>query len=186
MTDVDISDVVSDKKVSQHLLIQFYNELRALAARKLMHERVGHTLQPTALLHEAYFRIAGQVNWNSNEHFMAAASEAMRRILVENARRKNSIKRGSGWQRQTGELERIEANRPSEEILAVHDALEVLEQENQLAAEVVKLRYFGGLTIEETAQALEISTSSVNRNWFYARAKLRLEISNRPVADERF
>lgn len=136
-------------------------------------------LQATALLHEAYLRIlrnSEQEAWSGRHHFFAAIAEAMRRILVENARRKNSIKRGAGRARQEFDVELIETSRPSKEILAVHDALDRLAEKDPTKAELVKLRYFGGFTIPEAAEALQLSPSTIDRQWAYARAWLHQEI----------
>ena len=169
----------SDPTATGQLLGLMYDELRELAALKLNHEKAGQTLQATALVHEAYLRLLGNLDlapWNGRHHFFAAIAEAMRRILVENARRKNSSKRGAGLVRQDCDLELIETNRPTEEILAVHDALDRLAEKDPASAELVKLRYFGGLTITEAAKALQVSASTIDRQWAYARAWLHQEI----------
>jgi RNA polymerase sigma factor (TIGR02999 family) len=178
MTDVTriLSQIESgDPSAADRLLPLVYNELRKLAAQKMAKENPGQTLQATALVHEAYVRLAGenrQEPWRSRRQFFAAAAEAMRRILVENARRKKSVKRGGGAERQGMEVEQIEANRPPEEVLALHDALDCLAEKDPMKAELVKLRYFVGMTIPETAEVMGISPSSVDRHWTYARAWL--------------
>jgi RNA polymerase sigma factor (TIGR02999 family) len=164
-----------DPRASEELLPLLYEELRRLAASRLAEERPGQTLQATALVHEAYVRLIGGPaiqSWNSRGHFFAAAAEAMRRVLIERARRKNRLKHG-------GELRRVDfdsglqiCDGADENLLALDEALERLATEDQEAAEVVKLRYFAGLTIEETASALGISVRTVNRHWAYARAWL--------------
>jgi RNA polymerase sigma factor (TIGR02999 family) len=164
-----------DPTAAEQLLPLVYDELRKLAAVKLAHEKPGHTLQATALVHEAYVRLAGenrQEPWCGRRQFFAAASEAMRRILVENARRKKTHKHGGDLDRLDIDLQRIESRRAPEEILALHEALGALGEYDSTKAELVKLRYFVGLTIPEAAEILGISASSVDRQWAYARAWL--------------
>jgi RNA polymerase sigma factor (TIGR02999 family) len=169
----------SDPRAAELLLPLVYDELRALAAKKLAREARGQTLQATALVHEAYLRLVGNdppQQWNSRGHFFAAAAEAMRRILVERARHKHSLKAGGNRQRQ--ELPDIEAPDagPDVDLLSLHEALEKLERQDRRQAELVKLRFFAGLTIEQAAQALGISPSTANDEWAHARCWLRLEI----------
>ena len=162
---------------TEQLLPLVYDELRRLARSRMRSERPGHTLQPTALVHEAYLRLLGAEGaWEGRGHFFAAAAEAMRRILIERARRVRRLKRG-------GDLNRVElddqvsADGPRvDEVLAVDEALGRLEEKDAQMAAVVKLRYFGGLTVEEIAQALGTSPRTVNRLWTGARAWLRTEI----------
>lgn len=162
-------------------LIQLvYGELRALAHAWIAREPAGHTLPPTALVHEAYLRLVTDPNmqWENRRHFFAAAAEAMRRILIERARRVSRQKRGGDQQRVELDEELTPGTELQiEEVLAIHDALNELEARDPGMAQVVKLRYFGGMTVEETAQALDESPRSVNRNWTAARAwlKRRLE-----------
>jgi len=168
-----------DARAAEQLLPLVYDELRKLAARKLTTENPGQTLQATALVHEAYVRlVAGDADrqWNGRRHFFAAAAEAMRRILVDHARRKKSRKRGGG--RARAELREESASTPegSDEILAVDEALAGLAATDPQAAELVKLRYFAGLSVDEAAQALGISPRSVDRLWAYARAWLQRAI----------
>jgi RNA polymerase sigma factor (TIGR02999 family) len=164
-----------DPNAAGQLLPQVYDELRRLAAQKLAQEKPGQTLQATALVHEAYLRLVdtekGQ-HWNSRGHFFAAAAEAMRRILVDQARRKLSLRGGGNLQRQPIEDQEIEAPEPSVDLLAVHEALERFQDVDAAAAQIVKLRYFAGLTIPQIAEALGISTSTADRSWAYARAWL--------------
>jgi RNA polymerase sigma factor (TIGR02999 family) len=162
-------------KAAAQLLPLVYDELRRLAAVKMSHEKQGHTLQPTALVHEAWLRLAGsnQQQWRGRSHFFAAAAEAMRRILIDKARQKASMKRGPGQPLEELHESRIEMAAPSDEILAVHEALDALSAEDATAAEVVKLRYFVGMTIPEIAEALEISPRSADRHWQFARAWLK-------------
>jgi RNA polymerase sigma factor (TIGR02999 family) len=167
-----------DPRAASELLPLVYDELRKLAAARMADEKPGQTLQPTALVHEAYLRLVGDVqprDWNGRGHFFAAAAEAMRRILVENARRKHALKRGGDRQRL--DLAEPAAPRFSDDLLALDQALEQLAAKDPRKAEVVKLRYFAGLTMEQTAESLGISLATANRWWNYARAWLHQEIS---------
>ncbi len=164
-----------DQRASGRLLPLVYEELRRLAAQRLAQERPGDTLQPTALVHEAYLRLvsAQGVEWNGRGHFFAAAAEAMRRILVNRARDKQRLKRGGGLRRlELSELHMATVMESDEELLALHDALTKLEAAHPASAEVVKLRFFAGLTAEQAAQALEISVRTADRHWAFARAWL--------------
>jgi RNA polymerase sigma factor (TIGR02999 family) len=172
-----------DAKATDELLPLVYEELRLLAAQKLSHEPPGQTLQATALVHEAYLRLVGDEpqSWESRGHFFAAAAEAMRRILVENARQKGRIRHG-------GTLRRIELaesaavtpdDRVPDDLVALDEALTRFAQKDALKAELVKLRYFAGLTIPQAAQALGISHATAERHWVYARCWLRVEIQRR-------
>jgi RNA polymerase sigma factor (TIGR02999 family) len=183
----DVTRVLSamdqgDPRAAEQLLLLLYNELRRLAANKLAREAPGQTLQATALVHEAYLRlVAGgpPQGWNGCGHFFAAAAEAMRRILVERARHKQSRKAGGGRHRQElPDIELADAG-PGLDLLALHEALIKLEQQNRRRADLVKLRFFAGLTIAEAAQALGISESTADNDWAYARSWLRLEIEGR-------
>jgi RNA polymerase sigma factor (TIGR02999 family) len=164
-----------DPAATEELLPLVYEELRRLAARRLAEEKPGQTLQATALVHEAYVRLVGgpsNQHWNSRGHFFAAAAEAMRRVLVEQARRKNRVRHGGEYRRAHFDSELQITEEADENLLALDEALQRLTLEEQEAAEVVKLRYFAGLTIEEIASALGISVRTVNRHWAYARAWL--------------
>jgi RNA polymerase sigma factor (TIGR02999 family) len=168
-----------DPRAAQQLLPLVYEELRKLAAQKMAQEKPGQTLQATALVHDAYLRLTDveqQQCWNSRGHFFAAAAEAMRRILVENARSKHSLKHGSGYQRV--ELSAVEPaiTGSDDDVLALHEALEKLETKDPRKAQLVKLRFFAGLTNEQAAQVLGVSTSTADNDWAYARSWLRLEI----------
>jgi RNA polymerase sigma factor (TIGR02999 family) len=168
-----------DPSAADQLLPLVYGELRRLAAQRLSHEKPGQTLEATALVHEAYVRLVDTEKiqqWNSRGHFFAAAAEAMRRILVERARHKRSLKMGGEFHRQ--ELADIElaAAGPDFDLLALNEALEKLEQQDPRAAALVKLRFFAGLTIEQAAQALGVSTGTAENDWAYARCALRLEL----------
>jgi RNA polymerase sigma factor (TIGR02999 family) len=164
---------------ADRLLPLVYGELRRLAAQKLTQEKSGQTLQPTALVHEAYLRLVDAEDaqsWNSRGHFFAAAAEAMRRILVENARRKRSLKRGGGTIRCDLDEGRLAAPQPNEDLLALDEALNRLAAADPKAAELVQLRYFAGLALPDAAEALGISPRTAGRLWAYARAWLRREI----------
>src|SRR5262245_5211257 len=180
----DVTGILSqidrgDPGAAGQLLPLVYAELRRLAAAKLAHEKPGQTLEATALVHEAYLRLVDTEkaqHWNSRRHFIAAAAEAMRRILVERARQKKSLKGGGGRHRQ--ELAEIELaiKEPSVDVLALDDALEKLQQQDSRKAELVKLRFFAGLTIEQAAEELGISPSTADNDWAYARCWLRVEM----------
>src|ERR1051325_3022588 len=167
-----------DPKAAEELLPVVYEELRRLAARKMSQAEPGQTLQPTALVHEAWLKLAGssQHQWNDRSHFFRAAAEAMRQILIDQARRKASQKRGSHPAVEELHESRIEHRAPSAEILAVHEALDGLAVEDHLAAEVVKLRYFVGLTIPELAEELGLAPRTADRHWAFARAWLERAI----------
>lgn len=168
-----------DPKAADELIPLVYQELRKLAAQKMAREQPGHTLQATALVHEAWLRLGAdaQPGWQNRAHFFAAASEAMRRILVERARRKHREKRGGGAEHvDVAELEIAAPPGNDEEALAVHEALDRLAAHDARKAEVVKLRYFVGFSFEETAEVLGISVPTAKRDWAYARAWLHQEI----------
>ena len=169
-----------DPHAASQLLPLVYDELRRLAARKMSRESAGQTLQPTALVHEAFLRLIGnddRYQWDSRGHFFSAAAEAMRRILIENARRKNSAKRGGGMARcELKEDDAVLDVDDADTLLALDQALTRLAQVDQQLARLVELRYFTGLTIEETARVLNISPRTTKRNWAYARAWLRREM----------
>lgn len=169
-----------DSRAAENLMPQVYDALRRLAALKLAREAPGQTLQATALVHEAWLRIfdGHDQPWNGRGHFFAAAAEAMRRILVDNARRKKALKRG-------GEQEKVELNElnivadtEDAELLAIHEALDTLSREDSVVAELVKLRFFVGLKIDEAALTLNISRSTAKRHWNFARAWLYNAIKN--------
>jgi RNA polymerase sigma factor (TIGR02999 family) len=164
-----------DPNSANQLLPLVYEELRRLAALKMAQEKPGQTLQPTALVHEAWLRLAGSNSqqWRGRSHFFGAAAEAMRRILIDKARRKASLKGGQDQPLEELHESRIELPVPQDEILAVHEALDGLAAEDATAAQVVKLRYFVGMTIPEIAEALGISPRSADRHWVFARAWLK-------------
>jgi RNA polymerase sigma factor (TIGR02999 family) len=163
-----------DPQAAEQLLPLLYDELRLLASRKLARESPGHTLQATALVHEVWLRLTGDSEkaWNSRAHFFGAAAEAMRRILVESARRKQRIRHGGGLERVSAEEIQIALPLPEEQLLAVSDALDALSAEAPDAAEVVKLRYFAGLTQEQVAEMKGISLRSAERQWTWAKSWL--------------
>jgi RNA polymerase sigma factor (TIGR02999 family) len=167
-----------DTNATEKLLPLVYQELRCLAAQKMFQEQPGQTLQATALVHEAYIRLVDGENrsWNSRGHFFRAAAEAMRRILVEKARRKQRLRHGGEHHRIDMEEVNCEADPPSKELLALDDALALLSNQEPLKGDLVKLRYFVGLTSEQAAEALNISKSTADRYWAYARAWLLNEI----------
>jgi|SRR5579863_5323474 len=168
-----------DPSAAEQLLPLVYNELRKLAAAHMAQETPDQTLQPTALVHEAYLRLVDvkqAQHWNSRGHFFAAAAEAMRRILVEQARRKCGPKRGGGWHRQELPQEGIGLAEKPEQILEVDEALQKLSSDNPEVARLVELRYFGGLSLDEAAAALGISTRTAQRYWVYAKAWLMEEL----------
>jgi len=171
-----------DLQAASQLLPLIYDELRRLAARKLGQEKPGQTLQATALVHEAYVRLVGKEDeqcWDSRGHFFAAAAEAMRRILIESARHKKSQKAGGG-RRRVDLADYPALTPPHEDLLAIDEALAKFAVVHPRKAELVKLRFFAGLTNEQAAQALGISTSTADNDWAYARSWLRLAIGEQP------
>ena len=169
-----------DAKATDELLPLVYEELRLLAAQKLSHEAPGQTLQATALVHEAYLRLVGDEpqSWENRGHFFGAAAEAMRRILIDNARRKKSVKRGGDSRRVSLDDAAllVETNIPAEELLALDEALQRLAEKDKTKADLVRLRFFAGLTGEQAAKALGISSSTADDYWAYTRAWLCLEM----------
>ena len=182
----DVTRIISriesgDRAASDELLPLVYQELRKLAESKLAHEKPGQTLQATALVHEAYMRLVDGVDsqqWDNSRHFFSAAAESMRRILIERARARGSLKRGGDRERV-----RLEIAEPAilpmacDDILGLEEALQKLEQQHPRKAELVKLRFFAGLTTAQAAKALEISSTTAENDWAYARSWLRLEMS---------
>ncbi|MFO1514762.1 MAG: sigma-70 family RNA polymerase sigma factor [Verrucomicrobiota bacterium] len=163
-----------DPQAANELLPLVYEELRRLAAQKMARERPGQTLQATALVHEAWLRLGGddQPTWQNRAHFFAAAAEAMRRILIDNARRKNYLRHGGGKERVNLDGLDLAAAMDDEQLLELNEALNQLAEHDAQKAELVKLRFFTGLTNEQVAQVLGISEPTVKRNWAYARAWL--------------
>jgi len=176
----DVTQILSriesgDNSAAEQLLPLVYDELRRLAAHRLAEEKPGQTLQATALVHEAYVRLVDRdqaQHWNSRGHFFGAAAEAMRRILVDNARRKQSLKLGGQFQRRDEKLDQLSEPEVPEEILAIDEALVELAQDNPPVAKLVELKFFAGLTLDEAASALDISVRTANRYWTYAKAYL--------------
>jgi RNA polymerase sigma factor (TIGR02999 family) len=170
-----------DAQAVDELLPAVYQELRRLAAWKLSQEPAGQTLEATALVHEAYIRLVGEEKqgWTGRGHFFAAAAEAMRRILIDNARRKKSLKHGGGHQRiDLDEAVAASDDKTSlDDLIALDEALEELSKKDKVKADLVKLRYFAGLTSEQAAEVLGISPSTADRHWAYARSWLRIEIA---------
>ena len=169
-----------DRNAADRLLPLVYDELRKLAAARLTHEKPGQTLQPTALVHEAYLRLVDgerASEWDSRGHFFAAAAESMRRILVERARRKASTKHGGKKERVELQEGDLTCDAPDDDIIALDEAITRLEEEDPQKAKLVKLRYFAGLTLEQAAEALSISRATASRHWTYARAWLYDAIS---------
>jgi RNA polymerase sigma factor (TIGR02999 family) len=180
----DVTHILSaieqgDPRAAGELLPLIYGELRRLAKQRLAREKPGQTLQATALVHEAYLRLVGDDasrGWDSRGHFFAAAAEAMRRILVDNVRRKRAEKRGGRLERQALDDIDIAVPAPSEDLLALDEALAKLEARDPAKAQLVKLRYFAGLSEDEAAQALGISRTTAHRHWRYARVWLLNEL----------
>jgi len=167
-----------DPKAANQLLPLVYEELRKLAVVRMANEKAGQTLQPTALVHEAWLKIAGdgQEHFANRRHFFKAAATAMQQILIDNARRKQRLKHGANLAAEELHESRIAASVPSEELLAVNDALKELAQEDPQAAEVVQMRYFVGMTVPEIAAALDLAPRTVDRHWAFARAWLKRAI----------
>jgi RNA polymerase sigma factor (TIGR02999 family) len=182
----DVTQILSqiesgDPTAAEHLLPLIYDELRKIAAAKLAHEKPGQTLQATALVHDAYIRLVDvekAQHWNSRGHFFAAAAEAMRRILVECARRKARVKHGGEHIRVDLDEAATFTDRPGDELVALDDALARLAALEPEKAELVKLRYFGGFSIDQAADLLHISRTTANRHWAYARAWLLAELAD--------
>lgn len=177
-----LSEIQKGNRISTNQLLPLvYDELKRLASRKMAMKNPGNTLQTTALVHEAYTRLVGHDDvpcWESRSHFFSAAAEAMRRILVERARSKQRLKRGGQWHREDLESIELEMPVPNIDILALNEALDELAREQPEKAELVKLRFFAGLTIEEIAQAMGISTATAGRMWRYARTWLAEKLAD--------
>lgn len=181
----DVTQILSriesgDPTASEQLLPLVYDELRRLAAQRLVQEKPGQTLQATALVHEAYLRLVGAngqgASWDSRGHFFAAAAEAMRRILIDQARAKGRQKRQAGGRRINIDAADVAVHATPDELLSIDDALAKLEREDPAVFELVRLRYFAGLSVDEAAAALGISTATAYRHWNYARAWLHGEL----------
>jgi RNA polymerase sigma factor (TIGR02999 family) len=180
MTDVTrLLDAANrgDRQAAAELLPLVYDELRSLAAQRLAQEKPGQTLQATALVHEAYLRLVGDQCFDNRGHFFAAAAEAMRRVVVETARHKKRLKYGGGRERVDVELAELPTRLPPDDLLALNDALNRLEQLDPVKSRLVTLRYFTGMTIEQAAAALNISRVTAHRYWIFARAWLHKELT---------
>lgn len=180
ITELLLSANAGNKQASEELLPLVYAELRKLAHARMAREKPGQTLQATGLVHEAYLRLVGNadVAWDGRGHFFAAAAESMRRILIERARRKSREKHGGALRRTTMRTDVASFDDNDEELLDLDRALTDLESRDEQMADIVKLRYFAGLSIDETAAALDLSARTVNRGWVAARAWLKNELSN--------
>ncbi|MEW6156362.1 MAG: sigma-70 family RNA polymerase sigma factor [Verrucomicrobiota bacterium] len=182
----DVTQILRDiregkQESAERLLSLVYTELKRIAAQKMAGEAPGHTLQPTALVHEAWMKMVGESdpNFENRAHFFSAAAEAMRRILVDSARRKNAAKRGHGAAREEIKEEHWVEHGPSEELLAVDEALDILANEDPVAANLVKLRYFAGMTMNEAAATMGMSLRSAEALWTYSRAWLRRQFGGK-------
>ncbi|WP_165067991.1 sigma-70 family RNA polymerase sigma factor [Paludisphaera rhizosphaerae] len=179
----DVTEILAgvergDPQAAGDLLPLVYDELRRLAAQRFAHEKPGQTLQATALVHEAYLRLIGAADpgWEGRGHFFAAAAEAMRRIMVEQARKHDSLKRGGEFHRVDLDAVEPAVEGPSLDLLALDEALTALEAKDARKAKLVKLRYFAGMTLDEAAEALGVSPSTADNDWAYARSWLRLRM----------
>lgn len=170
-----------DPKAAEQLLPLVYDELRKLAAAKMANERAGQTLQPTALVHEAWLKISksSQESWKNRTHFFAVAAEAMRRILIDRARKRRVREKAGLAQREELNEAHIVLSAPLDEILAIHESLEGLERESTEAATLVKLRYFAGMAMPECAEAMDLPLRTVERTWTFARTWLRTELESK-------
>ena len=183
----DVTQILSriedgDPAAAEQLLPLVYEELRKLAAARLAHEKPGQTLQATALVHEAYLKLVDvevSQKWNSRGHFFGAAAEAMRRILVDNARRKQRHKRGGDWQKMDLQEMEFVADAPPDDLIALDEALTELEATDKTKAELIKLRFFAGLTSEQAAEVLGISTATAKRHWAFAKSWLHWKIQSK-------
>ena len=169
-----------DPKAAGELLPLVYEELRHLASLKMADQPAGHTLQPTALVHEAYLRLVGaeERKWQNSRHFFAAAAEAMRHVLIDAARKKHRLRRGGGWQRVNLEEVHLAVEADPDGLLAVDEALEQFEREDPAKAALVKLRFFAGLSLPQAAQSLGLSLATAKRSWAFSRAWLYRRLSS--------
>ena len=172
---------------SNELFGLVYAELHKLAAARLKHERPGQTLQPTALVHEVFLRLVApneDQSWDSVPHFFSAAASAMRRILIDNARKKHSLKRGGNYNKVEFSLEEVAVEFDDEHLIRLDEALAKLAEQDPIKAKLIELRFFGGLTVEQSCEALGISRATANRYWNYARAWLFLQVSENGESEE--
>jgi RNA polymerase sigma factor (TIGR02999 family) len=189
----DVSQILQaiengDRQATSQLLPLVYEELRRLASQKMVQEKSGHTLQPTALVHEAFLRLVGpgdKPSWDSRGHFFAAAAESMRRILIESARRRNAEKRGGDLRRQelNDDVATIDCS-DADSLISLDEALVKLAATDADLAKLVELKYFTGMTVEQSAEVLGVSPRTVKRNWAYARAWLKREIEGQSLTGE--
>ncbi len=167
---------------SEELLPLVYEELRKLARARMRREKPGQTLQPTALVHEAYLRLIGDdVRWDSRRHFFSAAAESMRRIMIDRAREYAAVKRGADYRRTEFDDARIEDLNAVERLIEWDDLLDQLQSQDAIMADIVKLRFFAGFSVAETAEALDVSPRTVNRHWTAAQAWLKVQLSGDPL-----
>jgi RNA polymerase sigma factor (TIGR02999 family) len=188
----EVTEILRDIKAGnlregEKLLSLVYSELKRIAAQKMAGESPGNTLQPTALVHEAWIRMVGDgdAQFENRAHFFSAAAEAMRRILVDSARRKSAAKRGAGAPHAPLQEDGLAQALPDEELLALDEALELLTAEDPIAANLVKLRFFVGMTMSEAAASMGVSLRSAERTWTYARAWLRRQVNARSAAPKK-
>lgn len=175
-----LADLSAGKEgVSEKLIPLVYDELRSIASRYMRQERADHTLQTTALVHEAYIRLSGgqEMEWNSRAHFFGIAAQTMRRILIDYARKRSTDKKGGGWRRESLEEADVFIGEPSLDLIALNTALDQLSDIDPKMVRVVELRFFGGLSVEETAKVLSISTRTVKQDWRLAKAWLQQQMS---------
>lgn len=167
-----------DSIAVEKLFAAIYDQLHALASKHMLAERLDHTLQPTALVHETYLRLVklNEITWQSRAHFFTAAAEAMRRVLVDHARKCGAVKRGGDWKAVSLNLADLVSKEAMGELLAINEALEQLDAHDQTATQIVRLRFFAGMGIDEIAEALSMSPRSVDREWSYARTWLRARL----------
>lgn len=179
MTGLLVRASGGDASATEELFPLVYDQLRILAGHHLASERVGHTLQPTALVHEAYLRLVGpeEVTWENRAHFFGAAAQAIRRILIEHARSRGRVKRGGDAERVTLDDVESQTQGSAVDILDLHDSIERLEKLDAAKAKVVELRYFGGLSLEDTARVLGVSVPTVSRHWEFARVWLHRDMT---------
>ncbi len=183
----DANSRSSEPSSSNELFGLVYSELHKLAAARLKHERPGQTLQPTALVHEVFLRLVApneQQSWDSVPHFFSAAASAMRRILIDNARKKQSLKRGGDRNKVEFALEEVAVELDDEYLIRLDEALVKLAEQDPTKAKLIELRFFGGLTVEQACETLQISRATANRYWNYARAWLFLQVSENSSSDQ--
>lgn len=176
----DVGDDANRESATSELLAVVYQQLRQIAQQRMGNERTDHTLQATALVHEAFIKLVGDndISWESRGHFFAAAAQAMRRILIDHARKSNALKRGGDFKKVPMSVVDLAANTDPEQVIALDEAMDRLEQDDPRAASIVRLRFYAGLDVAETAEALGLSERTVMRDWAFARAKLFQELTD--------